>query len=185
VLVSASLRQAQESYDRALRMLAALGPDAPAVVRESAERLELANGSRLLALPSRERTSRGYARVAALIVDEAARCADDVYYSLRPMTAIGQGKIVLLSSPAGRRGFFHSVWSDGGDAWRRVRVRADQCARLSPEWLAAERLALGPWWAASELDAEFGDTLDAVFDCDTIRRALTRDVEPLFPEEVA
>jgi hypothetical protein len=74
--------------------------------QESALRLELTNGSRIISLPGTEQTVRGYSGVRLLIVDEAARVDDALYYSVRPMLAVSGGRLVCLSTPFGKRGVF-------------------------------------------------------------------------------
>jgi hypothetical protein len=36
------------------------------------------------------------------------------------MPAVSGGRIVLLSTPFGNRGFFRKEWSEGGEDWRKV-----------------------------------------------------------------
>jgi hypothetical protein len=45
-----------------------------------------------------------------LIVDEASRVQDALYQGIRPMLAVSGGRIVLLSTPWGKRGFFFEEW---------------------------------------------------------------------------
>ena len=49
---------------------------------------------------------RGFSAVSLLMIDEAARVDDAVYKALRPMLAVGNGDLWLMSTPLGRRGFF-------------------------------------------------------------------------------
>src|SRR4029434_3443645 len=97
---------------------------------ESALRLELANGSRIISLPGDEGTIRGFSGVAMLIIDEAALVADSLYYSVRPMLAVSRGRLVALSTPFGKRGWFHDEWHGAG-AWQRLKVTAQDCPRIS------------------------------------------------------
>jgi hypothetical protein len=91
----------------------ALEDKAAAVKDESALRLELRNGSRIVSLPGDETTVRGYSGVRLLVVDEAARVPDDLYFSIRPMLAVSGGRLVCLSTPFGKRGFFYEAWTEG------------------------------------------------------------------------
>jgi Terminase large subunit, T4likevirus-type, N-terminal len=148
-------------------------------VRETALQLELANGSRVIALPGKEGTVRGYSEVALLVIDEAARVDDALYFAVRPMLAVSKGKLVALSTPFGQRGWFHAEWSGAGD-WERVRVTADQVPRITPEFLAEERQAMGDRWFRQEYCCSFEDTIDAVFAYEDIQAALSNEVKPLF-----
>src|ERR1017187_8688007 len=67
--------------------------------------LELPNGSRIVGLPGTEATIRGFSAVSLLLVDEAARCSDELYLAIRPMLAVSDGTLWLMSTPFGKRGF--------------------------------------------------------------------------------
>ena len=81
----------------------------------------------------------------------------------------------------GKRGWFHDEWHGEGD-WQRVKITAEQCPRISPQFLAEERRALGERWYAQEYGCEFSECLDAVFSWADIQAALSDDIKPLFPE---
>jgi terminase large subunit-like protein len=181
LLLAPALRQSQELYRRVRSTLAAAGDLAPPVIEESALRLELANGSRIVALPGKEATIRGYSSVALLVVDEAARVADDLYHAVRPMLAVSRGRLVLLSTPFGKRGFFHHEFTEGGPGWERVKITAPEVPRIDPRWLAEERNRIGDWWYRQEYLCEFVETDDQVFGYDEVMRAVSSDVPPLFP----
>lgn len=70
------------------------------------------NGSRIVALPGTERSTRGYSNPALIIIDEAARVLDETYKSMRPMMVGMTTDLVLLTTPFGKRGFFHRIWMD-------------------------------------------------------------------------
>lgn len=179
LLLSPSLRQSQELFRSVAGMYGALGVTVPEQAM-SALRLELTNGSRILSLPGTERTVRGYSGVKLLVIDEAARVADDLYYSVRPMLAVSGGRLVALSTPWGKRGWFHAEWTEGGEGWRRVRITAEDCPRIAPEFLARERAAIGDWWYSQEFLCEFVETVDQVFSYDEVMGAISPDVVPLF-----
>lgn len=150
------------------------------VARETATEVEFENGSRIVALPENEVGVVGYSSVDLLVIDEASRVSDALYYSVRPMLAAGKGRLVLLSSPFGKRGFFFEEWEKGGPAWRRWKVRADQCPHYTREFLANERRSMGPRWYAQEYEVAFNDAVDAVFTEEDIRAAVTHSVTPIF-----
>jgi hypothetical protein len=180
LMLAPALRQAQELFRAARRLYRALGETVSAIEEESTLRLELANGSRIVSLPGSEATVRGYGDVAMLIIDEAARVPDELYAAVRPMLAVSGGRLALLSTPFGKRGFFWREWSEGGDDWARVRVTAEQCPRISPAFLAQERASIGHWWFRQEYGCEFVDPLDSAFATDDVRAALDPMVSPLF-----
>jgi hypothetical protein len=142
--------------------------------------LEFTNLSRIVALPGKEATIRGFSGVSLLIVDEASRVPDELYMAVRPMLAVSGGDILLLSTPFGKRGFFHHEWTEGGADWQRVKITAHDCPRIPPEWLEQERRQIGDWWFRQEYLIEFTETSDQVFSYEEIQRALDDSVTPLF-----
>jgi len=75
--------------------------------------MHLPNGSRIEALPGSEKTVRGFSGTSLLILDEAARVDDELYYAVRPMLAVSGGALMLLSTPFGKRGIFHQELTGG------------------------------------------------------------------------
>jgi hypothetical protein len=61
---------------------------------------------------------RGFSGTSLLIVDEAARVDDELYYAVRPMLAVSGGVLMMLSTPFGKRGVFYEEWT-GGECWER------------------------------------------------------------------
>ncbi len=139
----------------------------------------LANGSRVVSLPGTSETVRGFSAPDLIIEDEAAFVDDTFYRAVRPMLAVSGGRLILMSSPYGKRGHFYEAWSEGGD-WHRVEVPATDCPRITAKFLDEERRALGDWWFEQEYMCEFVETIDAVFRMSDIERSVTDDVTPLF-----
>ncbi len=123
--------------------------------RTSAQEMQLKNFSRIVSLPCKEETIRGFAHVNLLIIDEAARVPDDLYRAVRPMLAVSGGRMICLSTPYGKRGFFYEAWADGEEEWLRVRVPASDVPRISPAFLEQERRALGESWYRQEYFCAF------------------------------
>ncbi len=183
LLLSPSLRQSQELFRKIKDIYNALeSPAMPKPVEESALRLELDNGSRIVSLPGTEQTVRGFSAVSLLIIDEASRVEDSLFFSVKPMLAVSGGRIVLLSTPFGKRGFFHKEWTDG-DGWLRTKITANECPRISPEWLENERRTMPNFWFEQEFLCIFGETNDSVFGYDDINAALDPNLIPLFQTE--
>ncbi len=184
LLLSPTERQSIELLRKVKDTLRQLGTATTEVEKDNALSLEFASGSRILALPGKEGTIRGFSAVRLLIIDEASRVPDALYQAVRPMLAVSGGRIVLLSSPFGKRGFFHHEWTAGGPEWERVAVSAYECPRLARAWLDKERATIGDWWFRQEYLGEFVDTVDQVFSYDDVMGAVSADVAPLFPLEV-
>jgi hypothetical protein len=181
LVVSPSLRQSAETFRQVLRFLRTI-PGAPKADADSVLRTELANGSRVLALPGSEETLRGFAAVSLLVVDEAARVEDPLYYSLRPMLAVSRGKLIALSSPWAKSGWFYESWI-GAEPWERTRVAATEIPRISREFLEEEKRTMPSAWFRREYGAEFVEAEDSLFREDDIQRALDDEIEPLFQTE--
>jgi hypothetical protein len=153
LLLSRSFRQSAELFRTLADFHQRLG--SRLLKRRTAEELELANGSRVVCLPCREETIRGYSKVNLLIIDEAARVPDDLYRAVRPMLAVSGGRLVCLSTPYGKRGFFWDAWARGGADWARIEVPAERIARITPAFLEGERRALGESWFRQEYGCSF------------------------------
>ena len=185
LLVAPSQRQSGELFSKVTALYRAC--ETPVRARKvSAMRMELENESRIIALPGSEKTIRGYSGVDLLVIDEAARVVDDLYYSVRPMLAVSDGELVAMTTPWGKRGWFYDEWTDPeATEWTRIKVTADECPRISEAFLQEERRKLGEWWYRQEYHCEFSDTVDSLFSTDDIDGAFSDDVAPLFAEEEA
>jgi hypothetical protein len=129
-------------------------------------------------LPGTEATVRGFSAVSLLLVDEAARVSDELYLAIRPMLAVSEGTLWLMSTPFGKRGFFYEAWASGGE-WERFQVTAYECPRISYKFLEEERTAMGERWFRQEYLCEFEDSVSSVCSRELVERAITFDFEPL------
>jgi Terminase large subunit, T4likevirus-type, N-terminal len=174
LILAPALRQSQEVFGKIAGFYRDLGRPVPA---EAEQRLglELANGSRIAALPGSERTVRGFSGVDLLIVDEAARVDDGLYYAVRPMLAVSGGDLLLLSTPWGKRGVFYEEWA-GGEGWERYEVPSSRCPRIPASFLEAERRSMPEWWFAQEYLCEFRETEDQIFSHAMIEAARSDEV---------
>src|ERR671911_508975 len=135
-----ALRQSQELFGKIAGFYRDLGrPVAPQGERKLS--LELENGSRIVTLPGTEKTIRGFSGVDLLIVDEASRVADELYYATRPTLAVSGGRLIMMSTPWGCRGVFHQEWVEG-IGWERYEIPASECPRISEAFLEEERKTL-------------------------------------------
>ncbi len=179
LVLSPSLRQSQELFRKIKAAYGALTDPVPLTV-ETALTLEFANGSRIVCLPGKEETIRGFSGVTLLLVDEASRVPDALYQAIRPMLAVSGGRLALLSTPWGRRGFFHHEWTEGGPGWKRVKITAYDVPRISREWLDQERKSIGEWWFRQEYLCLFEDNVSQVFSTELVLAAASSEIKPLF-----
>ncbi len=166
--------QANELLRKVTQAYHAVGMPVP-VLREAVTRLELANGSRVLALPGKESRMRSYTS-SLLILDEAARVPDDVVNAASPTLAIAKGRFVALSTAFSKSGWFYKQWQDDAEAYLRLSVTAEDCPRMSRTFLESERRKLGERWYQMEYQNVFADDVSAVFSTDDINAAMSPDV---------
>ena len=173
LLVSPSLRQSSELFRKVHGFLNQL-PERPRLQEDNKLSLELPSGSRIASLPGSEDTIRGFSAPSLVIEDEAARCEDGLLHAVSPMLAVSDGKLVLMSTPAGQHGHFHRFWTEG-DGWERFKVTADECPRISPAFLEQERAIMGDRWFRQEYHCEFLMDADGVFSYDDVMACVIGD----------
>src|SRR5262245_3789863 len=180
LLVSPSLRQSGELFRVTMGFYQRLAGVVP-LKMESALRAEFENGARIISLPGTEKTVRGLSRASLVCVDEAARIEDSLMGALRPMLATSKdGQFIMLSTPAGRRGEFYRYWTEGGDDWHRVEVAADQCPRISKQFLEEERRVLGEQRFSEEYGLCWLDPDTSAFASELVAAAFSDQVMPLW-----
>jgi hypothetical protein len=132
----------------------------------------------VIALPGQEATTRGFDRCTWLVIDEAARVPDSLWFAARAYLATTNGRMSLLSTPFGKRGFFFHEHESG--RWDVTRVPATECPRISAEFLAEQRESMPDSWFRQEYMCEFTSVEDGVFDHDLVLQSLSSEVEPLW-----
>lgn len=179
LLVSPTQRQSGELFKKALALYRSLGrPVSPE--SETALQLQLENGSRIVALPGKEGTIRGYSGVRLLVVDEAARVEQETYMAVLPMLAVSQGRIITLSTPFFTRGWWYESYRDyeaDHSTWEYYEVPATECPRITPETLEEARRNMGEWYFQREFMCKFLDNQQAVFRRDDIERIFKKGIE--------
>jgi hypothetical protein len=178
LIISPSARQSGEFLRKVSEFINRLGIQARGDGQNQIS-LELPNGSRIIGLPGNEDTIRGFSKVSLMLIDEAARVSDEIYKAVRPMLAVGNGDLLMMSTPNGQRGFFHHEWAYGGDRWQRIQVPATECPRIPAAFLEEERETLGDRHFRQEYLCEFTEMEGALFTEEMIQRAFTDEVKPL------
>jgi len=179
LLVSPSLRQSQELFRKVKQSYEAMA-DNPGLLEDNRLSMVLANGSRIVSLPSDQSTVRGFSGVTMILEDEAAQVKDEFYYAILPMLIINNGTLICMSTPYGKRGHFFNEWQDGGEDWKRIEIPATKCPRISPEELERQRRSLGSMFFRQEFMCEFVETVDQVFGYDLVQAAFDTSIKPLF-----
>jgi hypothetical protein len=177
ILITSPTKQQSRELTRKIRTFAYLSGSS---LRGSRDTVEFKNGARVLAIAADEDTVRGFSAVALLIIDEAARVSDEVYFALLPTLAVSGGSVWLLSTPKNKRGFFYSEWTNNDkDRWAQLRIKAEDCPRINPDFLQKQRRRLGERRFMQDYQCHFLDSSQGVFDPESIRRAFTDTIKPL------
>lgn len=135
----------------------------------------LPNGSRILALPQSPDAVRCYSAPAIIVVDDAAFVSTGTHNALSPMLASSNGQRWLLSTPSGQTGEFYEVWHATNPDWHKFSVAATDCPRISPAFLADERLLMGERVFRREYLCEFVPDSRTVIDRKLIDEAFCGD----------
>jgi phage terminase large subunit-like protein len=181
VILAPSEKQAKETFGKVAAFYRRVGEILPA---ESYRKtgLQLSNGSRIETSAGTEKTTRGFSSVRLLIVDEASRIDDDLYFAIRPMLAVSGGTLVMLSTPFGRRGVFYEEWTEG-KGWQKFKVTVDDLPDdwylpSKAEYLAEERETLPNRIIRQEYYCYFVETDEQVFSEELIASITSDDYEP-------
>jgi len=129
--------------------------------------VRFANGNRFIARPGSEKSARSFSAVTLLLEDEAARVADALYNSVRPMLAVSNGRHVLMSTPFGKQNHFFKIWDEQRDLWEWYEIPAEQCPRITKEFLEEEQRT-NPWFE-QEYHCVFMDSEGSIFSSDLFR----------------
>ena len=148
----------------------------PTLTKESATEIRLANKSRIVSLPGNADSIRGYSAPVLIIEDEAGFVDDALTEAYLPMLATSNGRLILMSTPNGKRGHFHALWTSMDPRWHRERITASECPRISAEYLADMRSHYGPWKYKQEFECAFVEANDQFFSDIAIERAFSGDV---------
>lgn len=179
LLLAPSQQQSREIFRKVcefVRGIATVELDA-----ESASRIEFPNGSRIVSLSGNPMTVRGFSGPRLVVLDEAAFIDDELYHAVSPMLVAG-GRLVAMTTPNGRRGFFHEFWAGDDPLWHRTRVTAHDSPRVTAEFLETERASKPLWRFQAEYECRFVDNEEQVFGSDMITGTISPAVLPLFDQ---
>src|SRR6266478_4362020 len=177
LVLSPSARQSGEFVRKAEEFVSRLGIK---VRGDGANEISIAlpNRSRIVGLPHNEATLRGFSKVNLMLIDEASRVEDKLYRAMRPTLAVGNGDLWLMSTPNGKRGFFHAEWTAGGEQWQRISATAEECPWINADFLADERKSMTDALFRQEYMCEFSEAEGRAFSQESIDAAF-QDFEPM------
>lgn len=151
------------------------------ITRSTMTELELANGARMIALPSTSDTIRGFPSVSLLLIDECAflkaEMGDDeaLIASVLPMlTPLGQ--VFFSSTPAGRNNYFARLFVEEkpNDGIHRIVVKGTDIPRLADK-VERMRRTLSPTRFKQEIEVEMLADGASYFDLGIISNATSQE----------
>jgi hypothetical protein len=145
----------------------------------TASELEFANGSIISSIPTTEEAGRSEA-VSLLVIDEAAivRWAERIWASSFPTLSTG-GRAIINSTAYGVGNFFHKLFSTavmGGNVFNPIRLHWQMHPERDQDWYRQQLEILGPRKTAQEIDGDFLQSGNTVFDLADIK-GLESDME--------
>lgn len=164
LIFSPTDRQSGELFLKISGFYRALGKPIEAA-QENVHMLRLENDSRIISLPASESGVRGFT-ASMILIDEAGFVPDALFNSVSPMLAVSSGRMVIMGTPAGQRGFFYDTSASA--RWERYVVPATDCPRISAEFLEAERERLGLAVFEAEYMCSFQSAAGSAFRSDDI-----------------
>ena len=186
LILAPALRQATEFFEKvsgAYRLLRT--GEGLAIGAESDRKLgiKLKNGSRVECLPGSQRTIRGFSKPDLIIVDEASQVDDALYSAILPMLTRSKegGRLLMLSTPYGKRGTYWKLWEEGGEsgAWKRIRVPYTDVSWVPDSIVEEARNSLLDWEFRQEFLCTFEQNQLAVFNVEDFRASTTEEFEPI------
>jgi len=163
LVASRSLRQAAHFLSKVRDAVLAVIPR-DAMVQLNRLSLELPNGSAIISIPcAQPDAGRGFSP-DLVILDEAAFAPEALFGAITPSLAATNGALHMLSSPNGRQGYFFDAFEGAAEEvfWT-LKVIWSDCPRISPEFIAHEKIALGDIRFRQEYMSEFLSPLGAYF----------------------
>src|SRR5262249_20490528 len=167
LVASGSEEQSVELFRKMIYAYNVLGRPVSAA-RQLVSEIEFSSGSRVVALPNNPDTVRSKSGVSLLVLDEASRISDDLIVAVLPMILASQGRLIMLSTPCGQRGFFYEQWINHDPRWERIAALAPECPRFKPEDLEEQRRLLGERGYAQECLCQFLHDSQQVFSLESI-----------------
>ena len=125
LLAAPSQRQSMELLRRITAFLQS-DPVPPKLIRSTMSEIETAEGGRVVSIPATD-SARGFT-ADTIVLDEAAWLDDDAIAAILPMRKAG-GRVLMMSTPRGRSGFFYDTWNAGKT--RRIFARSVDIPRLA------------------------------------------------------
>lgn len=174
MVVAAVERQAYLLFEKCLHYLQDTYPKEILEGRERPTKsmIKLKNGSRIYCLPTglTGYGIRGFT-IDLLICDEAAFIPEDVFNAVTPALAARKGsRIILLSTPFGRQGYFARAFND--PTFETYHISSEECPRIDKKFLEQEKVRMTKKQYTQEYLGEFVDDLMQWFPDELIKKCM-------------
>jgi hypothetical protein len=179
LLFSPSQRQSGELFRKVSDFLRRM-PSPPKRIEDNKRSLQLENDSRVVSLPGDAGRIRGFTDPDLIIEDEAAQVPDELHSAVRPMLAVSNGRLILLSTPYGLAGHFYEIFNSDDDIWDRYLATGYDCSHLPQDFLDQERSKCLQWEFDQEYMCKFVGVTNQPFTFQNVVQCLTDQVDPLF-----
>lgn len=178
IIISAVERQAYLLFEK---VLSYMEHEFPRLIKKGKDRptktrIKLNNGSVIYCLPTglTGYGIRGFT-IDLLIADEAAFIPEAVFTAITPALATRArhgARIILLSTPFGKQGYFYRCFND--DTFTKFHVSSEECPRIDKDFLAQEKERMTKLQYTQEYLGEFIDELRQFFPDELIKSCMKR-----------
>ena len=131
VIACPAQNQSAEALRKVREMVLKAGAE---LTTDNVFKLEIANGSRVLALPGTQDSIRGLTVDAWIVADEAAQLDPAIMAALHPMRTQTHARFAMLSTAWSYTDPFWSVWAGDDPSWIRIAATLD----VAPDLIAPE-----------------------------------------------
>ena len=146
--------------------------------------MELNNGSIIICVPIGDAgtSMRGYT-ATMIIIDEAALIHDRAWEAIEPIISVTRGRVILLSTPQSKKGFFYKAFLS--DDYRNFVMSARDCPRHEKEFLDRKQSEMSPVAFAQEYLGEFLDDYNRKFTEEWVKKVCVINKEEIKLSESA
>jgi hypothetical protein len=200
LMIAPTERQAYALFEKTLNYLAENYPAKLAKGKEkpTKTKIQLKNQTQIWCLPTGiSGLGIRFLTVHRLYVDEASRVPEDVWTAVTPMMLTTGGATILLSTPAGKSGYFYDVWKNRDNSFENYtrfgidsekvineRVVCPTWTQLQKEkaleYLKQEKTRMSLLQYSQEYCGEFVDELRQFFPTELIKKCLILKREEFF-----
>lgn len=180
IIVSITQRQARELFDKIKNFINISARKLPQlkltemISRSTRLELEFWNGSKIVSLPGKADTIRGYT-AGVVIVDEASRVEEEVFIALTPMLATTHGTLILISTPHGVNNYFYRAYAKPEMGFKTYHHPSASSPLIDRQTIEDEKenMTANEW--AEEYLATFVDETDAFFPISLIDKCMATE----------